>query len=67
MGVNERVATYRQKMRAAGFRPVQIWVPDTNAPGFREEAARQSAILAAAPDDQTVLQEIEAIGDFGEW
>jgi hypothetical protein len=29
------------------MRPVQIWVPDTSAPGFAEEAARQCRLLAA--------------------
>ena len=36
----------RDKMRAMGLRPVQIWVPDTNAPGFAAEAARQGRLLA---------------------
>jgi hypothetical protein len=35
----------RGKMRALGLRPVQIWVPDTTAPGFAAEAARQAQLL----------------------
>jgi len=35
----------RDKMRAMGLRPVQIWVPDTTAPGFAAEAARQAQLL----------------------
>ena len=36
MGVatNERVQRYRDGLRAAGLRPMQIWVPDTRRPGF---------------------------------
>ena len=34
----KRMANYRQRMRAAGLRPVQIWVPDTSAPGFSKPA-----------------------------
>ena len=32
----------RDKLRAAGLRPLQIWVPDTRAEGFAEECARQA-------------------------
>ena len=38
----------RDKLKAAGLRPVQIWVPDTRAPGFAQECARQSRIIQAA-------------------
>ena len=36
----------RDKLRSLGLRPVQIWVPDTRAPGFAEEYRRQSALLS---------------------
>ncbi len=42
-----RMATYRQRMRAAGLRPVQIWVPDSRAPDFAEKCRRQARALAA--------------------
>jgi hypothetical protein len=42
----ERVREARDKLRRAGLRPVQVWVPDTSAPGFAEEAARQCRLLA---------------------
>jgi Protein of unknown function (DUF3018) len=44
----ERVKRRRDKMRAAGLRPVQIWVPDTSAPGFAGECRRQCELIAAA-------------------
>ena len=44
----QRVAKRRALLRAQGLRPVQIWVPDTRAPGFAEECARQAAIVDAA-------------------
>jgi hypothetical protein len=42
----ERVKEARDKLRAAGLRPLQIWVPDTTAPGFAAEATRQARLLA---------------------
>ena len=44
----ERVTRRRDKMRAAGLRPIQIWVPDTRAPHFAAECRRQSELLAKA-------------------
>ena len=35
----------RDKLRAAGLRPVQIWVPDTRVEGFAKECARQSRLI----------------------
>jgi hypothetical protein len=41
----QRVQRRRDKLRAAGLRPVQIWVPDTRAEGFAEECARQARLV----------------------
>jgi len=46
--VGQRVQKRRDALRAAGLRPVQIWVPDTRRPGFAEECRRQSRVVAAA-------------------
>ena len=44
--VNERVQKRRENLRAAGLRPLQIWVPDTRRPGFAEECRRQSLVVS---------------------
>ena len=46
--VSQRVRKRRDALRAAGLRPVQIWVPDARRPGFAAECARQSALVAAS-------------------
>jgi hypothetical protein len=46
--ISERVQKRRDALRAAGLRPVQIWVPDTRRPGFADECRRQSRVVAAA-------------------
>ena len=49
----ERVRRRRDKLRAAGLRPVQIWVPDARAKGFAEECARQAQLIRAeTPESQ---------------
>lgn len=62
----DKVRAYRERMRAQGLRPIQIWVPDTRSTAFREEAHRQSLAVAAsahARDDQVF---IDAVSDPGE-
>lgn len=52
---------HRRRLREQGLRPVQIWVPDVNAPQFAEEARRQSAVAARSDteqDDQTFVDAI---------
>jgi hypothetical protein len=56
-----RVRAHRERLRAQGLRPVQIWVPDVNAEGFAAEAHRQSRAVSvsdAADDDQAFVDSI---------
>ena len=46
--VSQRVQKRRETLRAAGLRPIQIWVPDTRRPGFADECRRQAIVVAAA-------------------
>ena len=55
----QRVAKRRAALRAQGLRPIQIWVPDTRAPGFAEEYARQAAVADAANRADPELRQIE--------
>lgn len=55
----QRVQRRRDKLRAAGLRPIQIWVPDTRAPGFAEECARQCAVISAAEESTAGRAEAE--------
>jgi hypothetical protein len=43
---------------------LRIWVPDPQAPGFREEALRQARLLQGRPEEQDALDFIEAAADW---
>lgn len=62
--IRKRVAGHRQRLRAAGLRPVQIWVPDTRSPGFAAECQRQSLSLREDPSEQAALHFMEEISDW---
>ena len=46
----ERVEKARDKLRAAGLRPVQMWIPDVRRRGFAKEISRQCRLIATAED-----------------
>jgi len=59
----ERVRAHRDRLRAQGLRPIQIWVADVRSAEFSAEAHRQSAAVAAsdhAADDQAFIDAISA-------
>jgi hypothetical protein len=56
-----KVRAYRERLRAQGLRPIQIWVPDTRSPRFAAEARRQSRMVARsahAEEDQAFVDSI---------
>jgi hypothetical protein len=67
--VNARVQKHRQALRRAGLRPVQLWVPDTRAPGFDEECRRQSELAARADAADSELAAFidDALRDIDGW
>ena len=46
----ETASRYRARMRAQGFRPLQLWVPDSRSPKFAAECRRQSQSIARGPE-----------------
>ena len=57
---------YRHRMRARGFRPVQVWVPDVRSEQFVREAQRQAALVAQVgrhTDDQDFVEAVSVDWD----
>lgn len=51
------------KPRREKLRRVTVWIPDVNAPGFREEARRQSLLVANSKHAREDQDFIDAISD----
>ena len=62
----DKVRAHRERMRARGLRPIQIWVPDTRTAAFRAEAHRQSIAVARGTHARKDQDFIDAVSDFGE-
>lgn len=58
---HQKVQAHRERLRAQGLRPIQIWVPDTRSPKFAAAASRQSLLVASSPhaaEDQAFIDAI---------
>ena len=59
----DKVRAHRTRLRKAGLRPVQIWVPDVRSASFARAAHRQSLAVAKSPHaerDQAFVDTVSA-------
>ena len=59
----DKVRAHRERLRAQGLRPIQLWVPDTRSAEFAAEAHRESVAIANSPheaEDQAFIDAISA-------
>jgi hypothetical protein len=62
----ERVRKHREKMKAAGLKPVTIWVPDVNTPEYQAKIARAIDAINASESEKQILEELSDV-DFDGW
>ena len=62
----EKVRAHRARLRKAGLRPIQIWVPDVRSPEFAREARRQSRVIAQSPQEPDDQAFIDAISEWND-
>jgi hypothetical protein len=65
--VSMRVQKHRRALRAAGLRPIQIWVPDTRRSGFAAECRRQSLSLRDDLHQRDTLTWLGQVADTDDW
>lgn len=64
--VAEKVRAHRERLRAQGLRPIQIWVPDVRSPTFRAEAHQQSLAVASSDQAEEDQAFVDAVSDGSE-
>jgi hypothetical protein len=63
----DKVRAHRERLRAQGLRPIQIWVPDVRSPAFAKEARAQSRAVARSAEAAADQAFIDAVtGAFDE-
>jgi hypothetical protein len=63
----ERVRKHRQKMKAAGLKPVTIWVPDVNTPEYQARIDRACRAINADAESRRVMEDLLDLADFTGW
>ncbi|WP_244521564.1 antitoxin MazE family protein [Bradyrhizobium sp. DOA9] len=61
-----KVQAHRDRLRAQGLRPIQIWVPDVRSASFKAEAHRQSLAVAKSTqeyDDQAFIDSVSMLNE----
>lgn len=59
-----KVQEHRQRLRAQGMRPIQVWVPDVHSPEFAAEARRQSLLVAQSPEEAEIQAFIDSVYEW---
>jgi len=62
----DKVRSHRERLRAQGLRPVQIWVPDVRARSFVRAARQQSKLVAAGARASSDQRFIDSISDHAD-
>ena len=56
----DKFRRYRERQRARGLKQVRLWVPDPDAPGFRERLAADIARINASTERGEVERFLDA-------
>jgi hypothetical protein len=59
----DKVRLHRERLRAQGLRPVQIWVPDVRARSFITAARKQSTAVASSKHARVDQRFIDAASE----
>ena len=59
-----KVREHRERLRAQGLRPIQIWVPDVRSKSFATQARKQSLAIAKSAQEQEDLAFIASLADW---
>jgi hypothetical protein len=60
----EKGRAYRERQRAKGLRPVQLWVRDTRSAEFAEKARREMLAIASSEQEADDQAFIDAISEL---
>jgi len=59
-----KVVRHRERLRAAGLRPVQFWVRDTRSPEYARRIRQQCLALNDAPEETQVMDFVHAAANL---
>ena len=62
-----KMRQYRNRLRAAGLRSIQLWVPDTRSQKIIDEARNQSIRVSSDSREPLIMDFVESVMDHEGW
>ncbi|MGB7918910.1 MAG: antitoxin MazE family protein [Desulfobacterales bacterium] len=69
MGLNstQKMRQYRERLKASGLRPIQLWVPDVRSQKIIDEVRRQSVRVSSDSKEPGIMKFVESVMDNEGW
>jgi hypothetical protein len=69
MGLNstQKMRQYRERLKASGLRPIQIWVPDVRSQKIINEVRKQSVRVSSDSKEPGIMKFLESVRDHEGW
>ena len=59
----QKMRQYRERMKAAGLRPIQLWVPDVRSQKIIDEMRKQSIRVSSDYQESRIMDFVESVMD----
>jgi len=63
----QKMKEYRNRLRASGLRPIQLWVPDVRSQKIIDEIRKQSLRVSSDSQDYHIMDFVESVMDQEGW
>jgi len=63
----QKMRQYRERMKAAGLRPIQLWVPDVRSQKIIDEVRKQSILVSSDSQEPRIMDIVESVMDHEGW
>ena len=63
----QKMKEYRNRLRASGLRPIQLWVPDVRSQKIIDEIRKQSLRVSSDSQDSRIMDFVESVMDQEGW
>ncbi len=63
----QKMRQYRDRLKASGLRPIQLWVPDIRSQKIIEEARNQSIRVSSDSQELHIMDFVESVMDHEGW
>ncbi len=69
MGLNstQKMRQYRERLKASGLRPIQLWVPDVRSQKIINEVRKQSVRVSSDSKEPDIMKFVESVIDHEGW